>query len=319
MKKKQAVLILAAVFATLFDKCIFIVPSNHPLLNGFSNELYELRDTHKLKALGLVGNNMVLINGQEVEVHKFMLVSESWIKQNFLDPFGAEKWRLNTPPPQQQQLRYQQQQYQQPRQVQVHTPYSSYIKTRKMHKAAIVMFVLSFLLLAIGFGTPYWETWSNEFSTSSGHDGLWLSCTGSDLTKCQQINNDPNTCNSDPDSDSKKACQEQYAAKGFSILSILFLILASIFAWATKDGGCKLKLGYLCAFISVGSGLIASGAYADQLKYQNNICGSLCTFNYGWAFGLFSIGWILEFLALFIWCCKGDASSSRASDYSRLL
>jgi len=87
------------------------------MLNGNSNELYELRDTHKLKALGLVGNNMVLINGQEVEVHKFMLVSESWIKLYFLDPFGAEKWRLNSRPQQQtRQVTYQppRQQYYQP-------------------------------------------------------------------------------------------------------------------------------------------------------------------------------------------------------------
>jgi len=312
MKKKQAVLILAAVFATLFDKCIFIVPSNHPLLNGFSNELYELRDTHKLKALGLVGNNMVLINGQEVEVHKFMLVSESWIKTNFLDPFSAEKWRLNDDPPQQQQQRQpQQQRSQQPRPVT--TSYYSYAQTRKMHKAAFVAFAVSFILLSIGMGSPYWETYTG-LAITPGHDGLWQTCSGTGLANCYQIDNNPNTCNNNAtftDSDAVKACQEIYAAKGFSILAILFLVLASFFAWLTKDGGCKLKIGYLCAFISVGSGLIASGAYADQLRYNNsNVCGSLCTIDYGWAFGVFSAGWILEFFALMIWCCKRNSSTS---------
>jgi len=176
-----------------------------------------------------------------------------------------------------------------------------------MHKAPLVLFAVALALIVIGTGSPYWGISSTVLGDSN--EGLWKSCTGSD---CTTSDNDPNTCNDAsnfPTDKSKRACQELYAAKGFAILTILFLVLSAICDWAGKDGGWKIKLAYLFAFVSVGCGLIASAAYGDRISYYKDQCGGFCTVKYGWAFGLFTAGWMLEVLAILVWCVKGNNSA----------
>jgi len=94
--EKDAVVVLAALLnpSELLGKVIFPVATGSPILHGFGNTFFEVTDRKTLQALGTDGDVAVVIEGKRVEVLKFMVCQESWIRNNWLEPMKSESGRV---------------------------------------------------------------------------------------------------------------------------------------------------------------------------------------------------------------------------------
>jgi len=82
--KKKLVLLLAALFSpdNILNKLIFVVENGSPLLNGFSNELYNVSNATSF----LHVDKRVVIDGQIISVAKIMVCTEGWLKTYWINP-----------------------------------------------------------------------------------------------------------------------------------------------------------------------------------------------------------------------------------------
>eukprot|EP00339_Tiarina_fusa_P015418 CAMPEP_0117060274 /NCGR_PEP_ID=MMETSP0472-20121206/41890_1 /TAXON_ID=693140 ORGANISM="Tiarina fusus, Strain LIS" /NCGR_SAMPLE_ID=MMETSP0472 /ASSEMBLY_ACC=CAM_ASM_000603 /LENGTH=208 /DNA_ID=CAMNT_0004778351 /DNA_START=28 /DNA_END=651 /DNA_ORIENTATION=+ len=109
--EKAAVVALAAVLSPdeLLGTCFFLVEAGSPILNGTSNEFYEIERATDILG-GAVGNGgVVIVEGRQVRVQKIMVHNRRWLDNNFLNPFKSEAYRLQAildPPKPQPQIRY---------------------------------------------------------------------------------------------------------------------------------------------------------------------------------------------------------------------
>jgi len=79
----------------LLGKVLFPVPPGSPLLNGSSNEFYKITEASRILAADQVGDDVVVIDGKRVKVTKFMVLSETWLMNHYINPLKAEIGRLN--------------------------------------------------------------------------------------------------------------------------------------------------------------------------------------------------------------------------------
>jgi hypothetical protein len=95
---EQTLIVLLALLLSpdeLIDVCIFVVPPGTACLGGAQNEFIELtKATSVLGAARISNNKIALFKGEEVKSACFMVCTESWLANYFIQPFAMELPRL---------------------------------------------------------------------------------------------------------------------------------------------------------------------------------------------------------------------------------
>mmetsp|Transcript_3898 Transcript_3898/g.5462 ORF Transcript_3898/g.5462 Transcript_3898/m.5462 type:complete len:395 (-) Transcript_3898:17-1201(-) len=79
----------------LVGKVFFPVNAGSDVLNGTSNEFYEISQAKQL--IGLVKLSTIaslVVDGKSVSVMKIMCLTQGWLMANYVEPLKAELWRV---------------------------------------------------------------------------------------------------------------------------------------------------------------------------------------------------------------------------------
>lgn len=77
-----------------FIKVIFGVPNGHEMLNGSSNEFYDLKESTHILGAAVHEDAAIIIDGKQQEITKIMVFSEKWITDHYLTPMSNQLPRL---------------------------------------------------------------------------------------------------------------------------------------------------------------------------------------------------------------------------------
>jgi hypothetical protein len=100
--EKKVVVVLAGLLnpEVMMENKVFIpVPAGSSCLNGSSNEFYEITQAKSvLAAVPLGENSAVVINGKSINIQSIMVTTESWLRNNWINPMQSESWRVTGGP-----------------------------------------------------------------------------------------------------------------------------------------------------------------------------------------------------------------------------
>jgi len=98
----QRAVVGLAVFLSpdeILGKLLFVVRAGSPVLNGRSNEFYEISKATTILA-GVSGEiGTIVYGGKKIQSSTFMVCTENWLETYFIDPLKAECWRLKKAEP----------------------------------------------------------------------------------------------------------------------------------------------------------------------------------------------------------------------------
>jgi len=302
--EKTAVVGLSVLLSPdlLLGKVIFPVDNSSQLLNGMTNEFYDLREAKRLLAGAATAEGVLILEGKTVDVTKIMVFTENWLMKFFINPLKSEAWRIR-------QLSHEGSSSPRPISYSSSSYPSSNTSRRNTGKCgsycAAFFGLLAVIGVVVGIGTSAWLTYNCDSGWVSTY--LWQecchSCFVSSADVCSLAFGGDNKC---IEIDSNNFPTSNYIL-GTKIAGIItaVLVLAAYYNQIryTFYGGTTKTRCILSLFLVAAAGIATLVLFALDDSVRN--LRSTNAWKFGYSADLFALGLAVEILPLLYLCCRG--------------